>query len=74
MKRRFRVEFNFVVDNELATAAEIRAYIRDAVETWSGSLRPPGALGADDDGDPLWGIHKVSSIRVVRHHDQKGVV
>lgn len=35
-------------DNDIAN------YIADALGSWGGSFRPPGAYGEDDDGDPLF--------------------
>lgn len=37
------------------TVSEMKRYIRDAVEAWGGSFRPPGAHGYEDEGDPLFG-------------------
>ncbi len=36
-----------------ATIDDARTYIEDAVYSWCGSLRPPGAYGPDDNGDPM---------------------
>jgi len=39
-----------------ASRADILNYILDAVATWRGQLRPPGALDDDDLGDPMWDL------------------
>lgn len=47
----------FVVSLEMpegATVTEVREYIRDSVASCKGGLRPPGGLGPDDPGDPLF--------------------
>lgn len=40
---------------EGVSVTEMRNYIREAVQTYGGQFRPPGAHGQDDDGDPLFG-------------------
>jgi len=47
-----------------ATVADCRDYIKDAVRSWCGGYRPPGAMGPDDDGDPLFDLDK-DSVRVM---------
>lgn len=38
----------------------MRAYVENAISGMVGSLRPPGAHGEEDLGDPMFGnIHKV---------------
>lgn len=34
---------------------ELAAYIKEAVGTWGGVFRPPGAYDEYDEGDPLFG-------------------
>lgn len=42
---------------EGATITDAKAYILDAVSSWHGSLRPPGAYGElEDPGDPMHGL------------------
>jgi hypothetical protein len=33
---------------------EMSGYIKEAVETWAGSFRPPASYGDDDPGNPLF--------------------
>jgi hypothetical protein len=47
----FKVRMAIPDGASIATAKE---YIQEAVSTWHGSLRPPGAYGDYDDGDPMW--------------------
>ena len=45
-----------------ATERNVKDYIIDAVSTWRGQLRPPGAYAdhpdykGQDDGDPMWDL------------------
>lgn len=39
-----------------ASITDCRDYIAEAVETWCGQCRPPGALDDNDDGDPMWAL------------------
>lgn len=58
-------EFTFAVTVRVpdwATEAETRAFIADAVGTWPGQCRPPGAYGDEDDGDPMWFL-KLASVK-----------
>lgn len=59
MRRRITISANVpagVSDEHLA------AYVSEAIETWGGQYRPPGAHGEDDPGDPLFGGIEVNSI------------
>lgn len=52
------------------TVKEMREYIKDSVATMKGSLRPPGGMGDDDPGDPLFALDgdsvKVTALREPR--------
>lgn len=37
------------------SSSRLKAYMKEAIEAWSGQYRPPGAEGDDDPGDPLFG-------------------
>jgi hypothetical protein len=41
---------------------DVAAYVSEALASWGGSLRPPGAYGADDPGHPLFGGVTVRSV------------
>jgi hypothetical protein len=43
---------------EGATIEDCRSYIQDAVTSWGGGYRPPGALGDNDPGDPFFSLNK----------------
>jgi hypothetical protein len=59
-----RLEFIVSIEQpEGASITEVKNYISEAVSTWSGSLRPPGAYGQHDPGDPLWGTGKTTKVR-----------
>lgn len=61
-------KLSFVVTMEQPDGAlveDCRSYIFDAVSTWAGSLRPPGAYNEHDPGDPLFSIDR-ASIKVRR--------
>ncbi len=50
---------------EDATASDMRAFVREAVDLWGGQLEPPGA-DADDmwnPGNPLYGCDKHTAVR-----------
>jgi hypothetical protein len=51
-----------------ATIEDARSYIEGAVYTWRGLLRPPGAHGPDDDGDPMhyFDSDKLKVTRLIR--------
>lgn len=42
---------------------EFLSYVEDAVTTWCGSLRPPGAYSEADPGDPLFDLD-TTTVRV----------
>lgn len=39
-----------------ASVEECRDYVEQAVATWHGQCRPPGAYGDEDPGDPMFGL------------------
>ena len=39
------------------TARDAKDYVLDAVATWRGGLRPPGAYSDTDPGDPLFDLN-----------------
>lgn len=56
-----------VVDTLLPEGAslhEVAVFVSDALQTWGGQLRPPGALGDDDEGDPLFSSLRVEAVTV----------
>lgn len=59
MKKTFTFAVEMTVP-DWATEAETRAFVEDAVATWPGQCRPPGAHGDDDPGDPMWELEVVS--------------
>lgn len=68
MKIKRRKKLSFVVTIEQPDGAlveDCRAYIFDAVSTWAGSLRPPGAYEENDPGDPLFSLDR-DTIKVRR--------
>lgn len=61
MRRRITVSVDApsgISDENLAS------YVADALGFWGGSLRPPGAYGEDDLGDPLFGGLEVRAIEI----------
>jgi hypothetical protein len=65
MKKR---SVKFVVEFDLppgAKEADAREYVTDAVVSWCGSLKPPGADEEDLDGDPMFDLNR-DSIEVKR--------
>ena len=48
---------------------EVYNYIRDAVESWRGQLRPPGGWDLDDPGDPLFDL-ELHGVRPVRSEEE----
>jgi hypothetical protein len=53
MKKRFIFLVGVEVPSEVMEQ-DAKGYVEDAVQTHCGSLHPPGGLGLDDDGDPLF--------------------
>lgn len=56
----------FIVSFELPDGADrddAQTYVEEAVSSFQGSLRPPGAYGDDDDGDPMFCLNS-DSVRV----------
>lgn len=43
---------------------DLARFIIDALETWGGQRRPPGALSDDDPGDPLFSSLDVKSVKI----------
>lgn len=43
---------------------EIAGFVIDALETWGGQRRPPGAYGEHVLGDPLFHSLKVHAVRI----------
>lgn len=41
----------------------MKEYIKEAIDTWNGSFRPPGSYGDDDPGDPLFNVEFHAIIR-----------
>jgi hypothetical protein len=62
---RKRVEFVVSIEQpEGASVADLKAYVKDAVGSWCGQFRPPGADGdRDDPGDSLWGIGQTVKVK-----------
>ena len=53
-----------------ARVAAMREYIEEAVATWHGQLRPPGAHDDLDPGDPLFNLD-ADSVRVTHLRSRK---
>lgn len=66
MRRRFTVIMDVPDGADVHDAAH---YIRDAVVSMGGGLRPPGAYGEDDPGDPMFGSHGPCSVQY-RHEKE----
>jgi hypothetical protein len=45
--------------DDAANKMHVHEYVTDAVGSYCGSLRPPGANDPGDDGDPMWGVKGV---------------
>lgn len=59
---------NFIVKLDVpqeATVDDCLDYIKDAVQTYRGSLRPPGAYDDNDAGDSMWDLN-TDTIEVVK--------
>lgn len=66
-----RVIFKVSFDKPpIATVADCRNYIVDAIATMKGCYRPPGAYGRDDPGDPMFDLDG-DSVRAVRLRQTK---
>lgn len=66
-----RKRMTFIVSLEpppLATKAELRRYVEDAVGCMKGAYRPPGGYGPDDPGDPVFELDG-DTVRV-RHYTE----
>ncbi len=64
MRRKFLVELEVP---EGAKVTDCATYIREAVATWAGSLRPPCSYDDNDPGDPMFNLDRTSII-VKRHY------
>jgi len=63
---------SFKVTLDIPTGASVRdaqEYILDAVQTWAGSLRPPGGHDDCDEGDPMFGLDR-NKVKVVRYRKE----
>ena len=59
-----RLEFIVSIDKPRgATVGDVKSYVENAVASWCGQFRPPGAHGEDDPGDPLWGVGKTVEVK-----------
>lgn len=61
MKRRITISAD--VPSE-ANDEEIASYVTEALGSWGGQSRPPGAYGDDDPGDPIFGGIRVNSVAI----------
>lgn len=43
---------------------DLAEYVNEALDTWGGSLRPPGSYDQDDPGHPLFGGVEVRSVTI----------
>ena len=65
----FRVSFVLPEGTTVQAAAE---YVDAAVASWHGSLHPPGAMGEDDEGNPMFDLDG-DTVGVVAVKKPKGV-
>lgn len=65
MKRPKRVRFEVSFElPRIATMADAKAYVLDAVATMRGCYRPPGGFDDSDLGDPMWDLRS-KTIKVI---------
>lgn len=56
------------------TDAEIADFVKDAVSSWGGGFRPPGAESPDDPGDPFFDSLDVKEITVKKGRMSPNVI
>lgn len=72
---RVRISLSMDIPEE-ATREDCLAYVVEAVMSWKGQCRPPGAYGDDDPGNPMFGLdgRSVRASYVTTHKNQRRIV